>query len=195
MSVVDEPLDEAFRRRDLYTRSIDPALSAREDAFPRKLRAMNASAPAKLRQIYALVDELTAAAGPYIACGKGCAACCHMNVTISELEAKTIARAAGRNPVQLRESRSHELGEFSGVPCPFLKDSVCSIYADRPYACRKHVSFDTSDFWCRPERSHETELPQVGFSGPEDAFFELSRLSDGGIIADIRDFFPQAKDR
>lgn len=195
MTQDDDPLDEAFRRRDLYTSSLDPTLSAREDAFPKKLRALNASASSKLRQVYALVDELSAAAGPYVACVKGCAACCHMNVTITELEAKAIARATGRSSVQLKKSHPHELGEFSGIPCPFLRDSICSIYADRPYACRKHVSFHTSDFWCRPERSHERELPMVRFSGAEDAFFELSRVSDGGIVADIRDFFPSADGR
>jgi uncharacterized protein len=118
-----------------------------------------------------------------------------MNVTITELEAKAIAKATRRSPVHLKEPHPHELGEFSGVPCPFLKDSICSIYADRPYACRKHVSFHPSDFWCRPERSHTKELPLVRFSGLENAFFELSTLRDGGIVADIRDFFPSADDR
>jgi hypothetical protein len=77
MTQDDEPLDEAFRRCDLYTKSLDPALSAREDAFPKKLRALNASTSSKLRQVYALVDELSAAAGPYVACAKGCAALPH----------------------------------------------------------------------------------------------------------------------
>jgi uncharacterized protein len=148
-----DDLANACRRRDEYAASLDASLKEREDSIPRRMRSTNASPNSKLTKIYALVDELGAAAKDFVACRNGCSACCYMNVTISLIEAKQIETATGRVRAALSSSWTHNLGEFSGRPCPFLKDSSCSIYHVRPFACRKHVSFDTTSFWCQPERS------------------------------------------
>jgi Fe-S-cluster containining protein len=187
--------EEAYRRRDAYSSSLDAALREREDLLPKRLRLKNASAMSKLGTIYALVDELGAAAKTFVACKNECAACCHMNVMISAIEAKQIEAKTGRTRVALPASRPHHLAEFSGQPCPFLKDSSCSIYEVRPFACRKHVSFDTTNYWCQPERSHQKELPMIRFDGAEEAFFNVTGRMTGGVFGDIRDFFPgHAKD-
>lgn len=184
-------MEEAFRRRDAYMASIDPQISAREDALPEVLRTVNASVPTKLRRVYAVVDELTAAAQPFVACGKGCSACCHMNVMISDAEARMIAKETELRPVSFPRSRKYEPAAFSGAACPFLREGVCSIYQHRPFACRKHLSFHTSDYWCRPEHSHEREMPFVRYSAVEEAYFSVTGLGAGGVFADIREFFPQ----
>jgi Fe-S-cluster containining protein len=183
-------LKEAFRRRDAYVASLDASLKEREDLIAQRMRSTNASAISKISKIYALVDELGTAAKDFVACKKGCAACCHMNVTISAIEAKHIETATGKARAALSESRTHDLAEFSGKPCPFLKDSSCSIYDVRPFACRQHVSFDTTNYWCQPERSHQKDLPKVGFNGAEEAFFNVTGRATHGIFGDIRDFFP-----
>jgi len=188
-AVVDD-LANACRRRDEYAASLDVSLKEREGSIPRRMRSTNASANSKLTKIYALMDELGAAAKDFVACRNGCSACCHMNVTISVIEAKQIETATGRARATLSSSRIHNLGEFSGRPCPFLKDSSCGIYPIRPFACRKHVSFDTTSFWCQPERSHVKEMPMIGFSGVEEAYSDVSGRNSNGIFADIRDFFP-----
>jgi Fe-S-cluster containining protein len=185
-----DDLTDACRRRDEYAVSLDASLKEREDSIPRRMRSVNASANAKLTKIYALVDELGAAAKDYVACRNRCSACCHMNVTISVIEAKQIETATGRVRAALSSSRTHPPGEFSGRPCPFLKDSSCSIYPIRPFACRKHVSFDTTNFWCQPERSNLKEMPMIRFSGVEAAFSDVSGRNGNGLFADIRDFFP-----
>jgi len=190
VSADDPSLASAVQRRDEYLRSLDPVLRKLEDDLPRKVRHLNASAATKLKRVFALVDELTERATNFVACAKGCSACCHMNVTISDLEARTIAEATGRGHQKLTRSREHDSGRFTGVPCPFLENSACSIYSLRPFACRKHVSFHTSDYWCQPQRSHERELPLVRFAGAEEAYFSVTGWQDRGIIADIRDFFP-----
>lgn len=183
-------LEEAQQRCDAYLASVDPQVLAREDALPRALRATNASVSSKLRQVYVVIDQLTAAARPFAACSKGCSACCHMNVMISGAEAGTISRATGVRPADISHSKVHGLEAFSGVPCPFLKERVCSIYEHRPFACRKHLSFHTSDYWCRPEHSHEEEMPLVRYSGAEEAYFAVTGGGERGVLADIRDFFP-----
>src|SRR6266702_6011061 len=132
-------LGDAYRRRDAYVSSLDTSLKEQEDRIAETMRSTNASAISKIRKIYALVDELGAAAKDCAACKNGCAACCHMNVMISALEAKHIEAATGKPRMALSESRTHDLAEFSGQPCPFLKGSSCSIYDVRPFACRKHV--------------------------------------------------------
>jgi Fe-S-cluster containining protein len=183
-------LEDAYRRRDAYLSSLDASLKQREDLIAQRMRSTNASAISKISKIYALVDEFGAAAKDFVACKNGCAACCHMNVTISAIEAKHIETATGKARAALSESRTHDLAEFSGKPCPFLKDSSCSIYDVRPYACRQHVSFDTTNYWCQPERSHQKVLPKVGFNGAEEAFFNVAGRATHGIFGDIRDFFP-----
>lgn len=185
-----DDIANARRRRDEYAASLDASLKEREDSIARRMRSANASPNSKLTKIYALVDELGAAAKDFVACQHGCSACCHMNVTISVIEAKQIETATGRVRAALSSSPTHTLGEFSGRPCPFLEDYSCSIYQVRPFACRKHVSFDTTSFWCQPERSHVKEMPMIGFSGVEEAYSDVSGRHRHGLFADIRDFFP-----
>jgi len=183
-------LEEAYRRRNAYGSFLDASLKEREHLIARRMRSTNASAMSKIRRIYALVDELGAAGKDFVACKNGCAACCHMNVMISAIEAKQIEATTGRTRVALSLSRTHDLAEFSGQPCPFLKDSSCSIYDIRPFACRKHVSFDTTSYWCQPERSNQKDLPMIRFNGAEEAFFDVTGRSAHGVFGDIRDFFP-----
>jgi Fe-S-cluster containining protein len=142
-------------------------LKEREDLIAQRMRSTNASGISKISKIYALVDELGTAAKDFVACKNGCAACCHMNVTISPIEAKHIETATGKAPAPLSQSRTHDLAEFSGKPCPFLKDSSCSIYNVRPFACRNHVSFDITNYWCQPERSHQKVCLRLSLMAPK----------------------------
>lgn len=117
------------------------------------------------RQTGGLVDELTQqyfATDPKgqqtnesLACRRGCSFCCHVNVQVTVLEAVAIAEhlqdaadlkrslltaapvTAGLRPAQRLDRR---------IPCPLLRDGACSIYAQRPRACRAHTSFNAS--WC-----------------------------------------------
>ena len=152
----------------------------------------NSSRRSKLRKIYAFTDELSHVREPFIACRRGCSDCCRMNVTISDLEAETIASAIGRQAVRIQKDIAHPLETFNGAPCPFLRAGECSIYEHRPYACRRHANFDASAYWCEPSRSNGASLPMVEFSEVKGAFSDVTKLSDGGIFADIRDFFPDA---
>lgn len=67
-------------------------------------------------------------------CSKGCSACCHIDVQITELEANYINLKSGkgfRNKVMTINNRT---------PCPFLDNDICTIYKYRPLACRKHFT-------------------------------------------------------
>ena len=173
-----------------FVKSIPPALARREDNLPTTVAAMNASPRSKLRAINNVLDSFGEATAPFVACKRGCSSCCHMNITISQVEANEIARKSMRACQTLEQHVSHDFGEFSGVPCPFLIDDACSIYGDRPYVCRKHYSFDTTPHWCHPERSTQIKAQLIHFNGAQRAYEGVVAKIRGNVMADIRDFFP-----
>lgn len=105
-----------------------------------------------------------------VACKRGCASCCTHNVTMTALEGEEILRyllaenkaewgadiigcAPQPPPVQMTtnqfakacmENQDFEPEMESATnPCPFLADSICTIYPVRPFSCRLFVSTST----------------------------------------------------
>lgn len=173
-----------------FIASIPPDLAAREDLIAEEVLRENSSAKSKLGKLYRLVEELGIAAKPFIACEKGCSACCRMNVTISSMEAERLAQFSKKRLAHVDRHIMHDPTHFAGVACPFLVENACSVYEIRPYACRAHVSFDTTAYWCEPERAYEEGMGMVSFDGAKSAYLAvLAKVSDSRF-ADIRDFFP-----
>ncbi len=186
----EHALAEALQQRDLFMASVSKELLEEEDTIARTVGLMNSGVRPKLRKIYALVDKLVDAAGPFVACKRGCSACCHININITEVEAQVIEEQTGRLYTRLATPVRHPLDKFTGVPCPFLVDGVCSIYSVRPFMCRHHLSFNLDAYWCAPESAHLAEMPMVSFGAAKQAHRSVTRLDTGGIHGDIRDFFP-----
>ena len=186
--------DESARvwdtRIGAYVNSLPMELRRDEAYLPQDVAAMSASAKVKLRRIYGVMDRLSAATEGYVACQRGCADCCRMNVTISAQEARMIAEASGRLAAPLATSREHDNREFLGQPCPFLVDNACSVYDVRPLVCRSHFSFDATAHWCAPERSTTVQMKLLRFSGARRAYDGVVGDGPATIKADIRDFFP-----
>lgn len=181
--------ESAEVRRTNFVKALPVDLVYREDNIQAKLAKENVPPRIKLRKIYNLLTDIGNVAEPYIACAKGCSSCCKMNVTISQLEANLISENTGFQVNQLTNSIEHSSEEFIGIPCIFLKNDSCSIYDVRPFVCRKHVWFDTSSYWCAPERSLSEELPMIEYSGAVAAYCDVTKNTLEGIHADIRDFF------
>ncbi|RYE40865.1 MAG: YkgJ family cysteine cluster protein [Hyphomicrobiales bacterium] len=130
-------------RQTAFMQALPKALRDEEDAIPAVIRTLNASTRSKLQRIYRLADALGESRAPFVACKKGCAGCCHMNITISSEEASRISAASGRIAKRLTHSIRRDVDAFAGVPCPFLDAAgACSVYPDRPLVCRNHTSFD-----------------------------------------------------
>lgn len=176
-------------RASSFIASIPQDLADREDLIGDEILRENSSVKSKLGKLYRLVEELGVAAKPFIACRKGCSDCCRMNVTISSMEAERLAQFSGKSIRRIDHHIYHDLSQFAGVACPFLVENTCSVYEIRPYACRAHVSFDTTAYWCGPERSYEEGLGVVSFDGAKSAYLAVLAKVPDSRFADIRDFF------
>ena len=186
-----EEVKTAEKRRASFLASLSKDMLNAEDQLPAAISRLNASPRSKLNRIDLVADELSNARSPFVACAKGCSACCHMNVSVTRAEAERLGAAVGRRPVEIRETVLHASNEFSGKACPFLDAAgSCSIYADRPLACRKHASFFEDDLACQTGVMDEVEVPMVSFSGLDEALFTVSAKQGKVVLADIRDFFP-----
>ena len=69
-----------------------------------------------------------------VACRRGCAFCCYVEVDVTPLEAMRLARRATKLGGGSEEGRR--------APCPLLVDGACSQYERRPFACRAVFSPD-----------------------------------------------------
>ena len=92
-----------------------------------------------------------------LTCSKGCAACCEELLHVSELEARLIVESlTDAQKEDLRKRVRHwleQIGDrlddrepdgleyrFWRIPCPVLKNGVCSAYDKRPLRCRSTMT-------------------------------------------------------
>lgn len=85
------------------------------------------------------------------ACKKGCAACCHTQVSVTADEADLLAsrvmEGAATNWANLHKQKAagNQFQDYMKIPfderrCVFLKDDqTCSVYEDRPSVCRTNA--------------------------------------------------------
>lgn len=180
---------QAEERRAAFIAALPKPLLDREDAIAGEVMRENASARSKLKRVYRVMDHISVYRVGHVACRRGCSACCRMNVTITSLEAETIAAAIGRPAARVTETIAHSQDKFVGTPCPFLVADECSIYDDRPLSCRKHASYFTTEKWCSPPHLNTVQAPLVSFGGLDEALAVISAKRGTVVFADIRDFF------
>ena len=150
----------------------------------------------KLFWLRAASSDFVNAYAPHSACKVGCNHCCHIPIVIAETEAVSIGKAIGLKPENLKlEPGSAKISDlekrFEGYekPCPFLKDGACSIYDNRPLACRNHINMDADDLLCRLNGSGQS-VP-VPMADNRYLSFEYAISFEKGKWADIRDWFPK----
>lgn len=137
-------------------------------------------------QICRVVQNTQANLNERISCRKGCSACCSYLVPLSIPEVLylqdvlTLMKREDRSfllemcgtPAKkilseydpLRRQKLSTISQwYAGLdlPCPFLTDGICSIYEQRPLACREHMVTGSTSF-CLDPRSvsgHVFKLP------------------------------------
>ncbi len=126
-------------------------LRNRADEYRREL-ARYPAGPERARAAHRLLDaEISAIRGIRPTCGRGCTACCHLEVEVVRDEGELLAEIiASGHPIDearlaAQAGRARQGPEWS-TPlgpenrCVFLAaDGSCSVYEDRPGACRKHL--------------------------------------------------------
>lgn len=155
----------------------------------------NAHAENKIKQIHFIADKVFRHAVGHVACARGCAHCCHVAVSLTDVEAKSIGEQIGIEPKDVTGVAPRDPASFSKIaPCPFLEKDECSIYEYRPLECRAHFNLDRDSYWCRPENAEgalipKPVIPQLG------AARDLVSMGKSAppIFGDIRDFFPRGR--
>lgn len=92
-----------------------------------------------------IADEIASRRRGDLACGRGCTLCCHVQLQVTPVEARSVQLALAALDDEARERirrRGLALLEAPGpppadAPCAMLEqDGSCAIYEDRPIACR-----------------------------------------------------------
>src|ERR1700680_4556691 len=140
--------------------------------------------------MYAVADEMAAHAAPYSPCKKGCNACCYMAVAMTEPEAAMLGQAIGRKPKKPKQWAFRDgLVEMAWVgkqrPCTFLQDGACSIYANRPLACRAHLNMGASADAC--DMSEVRETATLNLSVLDTVYAAICPTTH---LAELRTYFP-----
>jgi Fe-S-cluster containining protein len=151
----------------------------------------------KYIRIRKIADDVTGRFAEVATCrGRGCSHCCHQAVSISAWEAARIAQASGK---AMEAIAGYKVGDgnnattisakWGGVPCPFLKDGSCSVYAERPLVCRTLISVDDNPDLCDTKKYPSGKVAFVDLRAIDHAAATVY-LRDRMPMADIRDFFP-----
>lgn len=159
--------------------------------FQRNLQSIyfsNKTIMQKLESLYSLLDELNEVLSSHFICQKGCSHCCKMDVIITPLEAEYISIKTG---IELSNSR---FTKNNKTECPFLKDSICSIYEYRPFACRTYNGTGNIES-CK---NNNGTLYYSANSNPlymevQQWIFNINKENYGYNIKDIRNFFSNTK--
>jgi len=160
------------------------ALKNQEEQFAKTFSKHKGNALSKLQYLYDFMDDIYGFVSKFIPCKKGCVHCCHIPVSISELEVEFITKLTNT-----KRAKSNLRVTDNDRPCPFLKKGACSIYKARPFVCRQHVMLDETSKWCHIDVCNEIKLTQLQFTEIRGFYNNLLYDSGKGSRLDIREAF------
>ncbi len=83
-------------------------------------------------------------AGPAMRCASGCETCCHVDLSVFEVEADAIREALTDLPGDVRARVRTQADRRDR--CAMLVEGRCAVYAQRPLICRSHgLAVQTDD--------------------------------------------------
>ncbi|MCR9165456.1 MAG: YkgJ family cysteine cluster protein [Nannocystaceae bacterium] len=81
-------------------------------------------------------DAAASKAGEAMRCARGCDACCHVDLSVFEVEAARVREALSALPSSLREAVRAQAEQTEH--CAMLVEGSCAVYDQRPLICRSH---------------------------------------------------------
>lgn len=157
--------------------------------------SMKASEAVKLTRLRCAASDLGRVVGAVAPCSPGCDHCCKMAVSLTYGEAKLIGDRIGIQPIMpktINMDREELVQKYMGVPCTFLEDGLCSIYDDRPLACRTHFNVSNYPDLCDIIKHPAQSMPAFDFSNMWLGAMEIAIEANDMVFCDLRDFFPHA---
>lgn len=142
----------------------------------------------KYELLWRAADILGQYASKVSACRKGCSHCCHIAVSMSHGEAEMIGRRIKKTPNAVPSGLSESFRDEIGQPCVFLKNGACSIYENRPLACRAHFNLDRDDLLCRLIPGADVPVPYLN---AQEIFVAYAVIDPRGMST-LRAFFKPA---
>ena len=131
------------------------------------------------------------------ACSRGCSHCCHTMVLVTQEEADVIGKRIGRKAKQVKfrgdvraERDRFDWGYHN--PCTLLIGGECSIYANRPLACRTQINVDTDALMCELTPPETKPVPYLNPDPYLVAFLQMLGMPHRmPVLGDIREYFPK----
>lgn len=157
---MNNPSQDATSMRNLMKERQFKQEAPQYHAGLQELRAGRSSILAQQVKFYRRMDQALSAEelqGVTPACKPGCAYCCHYHVYVFAPEALAIAEHLLTKSAAMRDviieklsANATQIANLSvnehlqtNIACAFLSpQNTCGIYEVRPWACRKHHSFD-----------------------------------------------------
>ena len=81
-------------------------------------------------------DDAAKQAGDQMRCAQGCQQCCHVDLSVFEVEAAPVREALATLPPETRSRVRAQSGQTRH--CAMLLDGLCAVYEQRPLICRSH---------------------------------------------------------
>jgi hypothetical protein len=104
-------------------------------------------------KVDAFFERVTQRHGDDMQCATGCSDCCHVRLTVTQIEAAAIRELVASFSVTQREALSANAASAAPDRCTALDPAGrCLIYAARPITCRSHGA---------PIRMRQNSLPVV----------------------------------
>lgn len=142
---------------------------------------------ALVTRVYKLADQVIAeAVGDNHVCRKGCAYCCKVPVQVTAIEMSYLVAHYGVVVQHLKEKTSLVTVD---TYCPMLnqEDATCTVWNERPLACRSFHSID-SYVPCAEDEAHTLFAMRASqaLTMLQDILIQLSESSNYAAYADIR---------
>ena len=168
-----------------FEKTVPESIKEREKTLFARISKSKGNPITKLKRLYSEMEVIYSYLSKFSICKSGCDSCCHQEIALSELEVEYILKntKAKRKKVEIAL-------DTPNAPCPFLKNHKCSIYAYRPFLCRRHLSIADSSRWCEQDVCHDYEFPHINFSGVDESYgYIFTNNSKAQLHKDIRQVF------